>query len=251
MATKTQPKEEVIKKEPEPLVTDQVPDYLKGTGAGNENVTAKDLTIPRLQIIQDLSPELDADNAERFIVEAVKGNIFNTLTRDCFDSVKVVNVFYRMEYNVFVDRKRGGGFRGTYQNMPDAVAAVNAADHPEDLQIIDTGVHFVLILDDAGNPVGEAAIPMKSTQLKVSRNWNSLIRMRGDNLDRWAGVWQLATIKQKNDKGNYHNFNVSPAGWISQQGLGIAKRFYDAIVGGKKDIDRNEMHDDVREEEAF
>jgi hypothetical protein len=242
-------KEEVVKQEAMPV--EQIPEYLRtGTGKGNENVTMKDMTVPRLQIVQDLSPELDADNAEKFIPAISKGDVFNSLTREFFKAVQVVNIFYRMEYNIFVTRKRGGGFRGTYQDLEAANRAVKQSDHPEDLEIIDTGVHFVLILDEHGTPIGEAAIPMKATQLKVSRNWNSLIRMRGENLDRFASTWKLTTIKQKNDKGNFYNFNVISGGWVTPPVFAAAQRFYDAIVSGAKDLDRTDLNaPDVKEED--
>lgn len=235
----------------QPVVkSEELPDYLKGAqGLGNENVGQKDLTIPRLQIVQDLSPELDADNAEKFIPGAEKGMIFNTLTRELFPNVTCINVFYRMEYNVFILRKRGGGFRGTYPSQADAILAIEASDHPEDHEIMETGVHFVLIVNADGHPIGEAAIPMTSTKLKVSRSWNALIRGRGENLDRFAGAWNLNTIKQKNDKGNFFNYAVAPKGWASREAYDHAKQFYQVISSGAKDLDRNDLNNEAREPE--
>lgn len=246
MATKN----EVKKVEAMPVTTDAIPDFLKGAGnLGNENVGIKDLTVPRLQIIQDLSPELDADNAEKFIPGCEKGMIFNTLTREAFPACRVVNVFYRMEWNVFVIRKRGGGFRGTYTVMQDAIEAVAQSDHPEDCEIIDTAVHFVLLLDEQGHPIGEAAIPMKSTQLKISRNWNSMIRMKGEDMARFAGTWKLGVVKQKKDQYTYFNFVVSPGPWVDQKTFEAARKFYEAIHSGAKDIDRSGLQDDIKEED--
>lgn len=225
-------------------VSTEMPDFLKkqGSGLGNEGVNAADLVIPRLGIIQSTSPELDADDLSKYIPGAKLGQIFNTLTRELFDSITTVDCFFRKEFVVFVKRTAGGGFRGAHATQADAVAAVESSDKPQDMEIVETGNHFCLVVDPTNLKVlGEVVIPMTSTKLKISRTWNSMIRMRGG--DRFAGTWTLSTKKEKNDKGTYYNFAVVPGPWVNEALYNRAKETYEAVVAGVKDVDRSEPLD--------
>ena len=223
-----------------------MPAYLKkdGPGKGNENVQTEDLIIPRLGIIQDLSPQLDADNADKYIPGAKVGQLFNSLTKELYDSVLLCNLFFRKESTVFVKRHAGGGFRGAYQTEAEAVAAVEISDKPQDMEIVETGQHFCLMLSGPVEQkvIGEVVVSCTITKLKVSRNWNSLIRLRGG--DRYAGTWNLAVIKEKNKAGQpYRNFAVAPGPWVKEEVFKLAEFTYSEILSGKKDVERTS--DDV------
>ena len=218
-----------------------MPDFLKkGSGLGNENVSSKDLVIPRLAIVQSQSPELDADNAEKFIVGAKIGQLFNTLTREAFDTVLLVDCFFRKEFTVFVKRTAGGGFRGAYPTQNEAVKFIESQEKPGELEVQETALHFCLVVDpNTLEPLAELVVPCTSTKLKVSRTWNSMIRMRsGDGGDRFSGCWSLGTQKQKNDKGTFYNFTVAPGPWVTEALYQRAKLTYEAVSTGLRDVDR-------------
>ena len=76
-----------------------------------------------------------------------------------------------------------------------------------------TANHFVLVLGD--NPQ-TALISMKSTQLKVSRKWNSMmmgIKMQGKNglftPPTYSHIYKLSTVQMSNDKGTWFGWDVS------------------------------------------
>lgn len=232
---------------------DEMPEYLrKGSGKGNENVEQTDLVIPRLGLIQDLSPQLDADNAEKYIHGAKVGQLFNTLTKDLYDSVPVCNLFFRKEYAVFIKREHGGGFRGAYPTQEEAVAGIEATDEPNKCEIVETGQHFCLLLEPETQKVlGEIVVSCTATKLKVSRNWNSMIRMRGG--DRYAGTWTIGTVKEKNKKGQpYRNFTITPGPWVKEHVYKLAEKTYEEVMAGKKDVERTsdtgEAHEDGESE---
>lgn len=239
MATKS--KNDLVKVESHNLI-DAMPEWMReqSTGAGNENVQQDDLIIPRLGIIQDLSPQLDADNAEKYIPEAKVGQMFNSLTKDLYNEVVLVNLYFRKEYAVFVKRAAGGGFRGAFPTEAEAISAVEMSDKPSDMEIAETGLHFCLVLDgaDTQRVLGEVVVSCTVTKLKVSRNWNSLIRLRGG--DRFAGTWVLSTVKEKNKAGQpYRNFSVRPGPWVQPSVFALAKHTYTEILAGKKDVERD------------
>lgn len=237
---------------------DDIPAHLRidGPGKGNENVTAQDLTIPRLGLLQGLSPQLESGNA-KFIPGATGGQMFNSLTNELYDVVFLTDIFYRKEYGVFVKRTAGGGFRGSFPSEEDAVTAMETMEGKNDLECIETGVHFCLMLEpiDPDQPLSmtnmkpgsEIVLFMTSTKLKVSRNLNSLIRNRG-KVDRWASVWQLVTTKETNKKGTFYNYVVSPAGWVSPEIAQTCAEIYKNI--GTRKVDREGVEEEESEDTA-
>jgi hypothetical protein len=55
--------------------------FLDDAGAGTENITADDLTVPRLQICQKTSPHHEKDSPTgKYIPDIQIGDIFNSST---------------------------------------------------------------------------------------------------------------------------------------------------------------------------
>ena len=73
-------KKEVAVKEETSLVLDDRPDWMKDGNRGSEEVSSNDITLPRLQIIQDLSPQ-HKKNKPEYIDGAEVGDFFNSLMK--------------------------------------------------------------------------------------------------------------------------------------------------------------------------
>lgn len=212
---------------------DQLPEHLKhGTGAGNENVSSDDMTIPRLDVIQQLSPQLDPSNA-KYIEGAKLGHIFNSLTGDLYNHCFVINLHFDTKWQVFKKRKFGGGFEGSFNTEYEAQAYLDAQGLPRDqYDISETAIHKCLLLDDQGNPDQPVLIYMSGSKMKVSKEWNSAIRLKDPRADRFASVWTLSSVGEKNRQGQpYQNFKVDFAGWASEDLYAAAKSAYMGIVG--------------------
>lgn len=234
-------------------LTGQVPDFLQQYGAvGNESVGVEDIVIPRLGLIQSLSPEVD-DSDPKYIEGAKPGDFFNSLTREVYASpVSVVFVDRKKEYTVFKKRSAGGGFRGSFNSEAEAKIAIQTGDDPVDqMEIIETATNFGLILNgDTGRwkVVSEIVIPMTSTKLKVDRQINSMIRLRG--AARFASVFFLESTKEKNDKGTFYNIKATIGPWVSPNIAAAAKQMYDAIHSGDRRVD-SEYESEPVATEAF
>ena len=218
---------------------DQLPDFLKNTGParGAENVTADDLVIPRLELVQALSPcRKKTDPA--YIPGAEEGMLYNNVTRELYgESVEVIPVYFKKEYIVWKDRQSGGGFVGAFPTMEEAEKARMGLDDPDSHTVNDTANHFCLVLDGNGG-VDEVVISMSVTKLKISRKWNSLIRMTGR--DSFAGKYRLGTAVEQNKQGqDYYNFSIAPAGYPSVELYKRAEALYNAISEGSVSIDRS------------
>ena len=217
--------------------TDQLPAHLQhGSGAGNENVSSKDMTIPRLDIIQQLSPQLDKNDA-KYIEGAGLGHVFNSLSGELYEHCFVINLHFETKWQVFKKRKFGGGFEGSFDSEYEAHAHLDAQNLPRDqYDISETGIHKCLLLDENGLPDQPVLIYMGGSKMKVSKDWNSAIRLKDPRADRFASVWTLSSVGEKNRSGQpYQNMKLDFAGWAGEELYAAAKDAYHGIVGAVAD----------------
>lgn len=210
--------------------TQMVPSYIKqGQGRGNENVTSEDLQLPRIDVLQALSPQLNKKKDE-YIEGAEAGMLFNTLTNELYpDGLHVTPVSFVKRSLVWVDRKKdqNGGLRGVFDNSEGAEAFVQSQDDEDKLEISPTAEHLVL-LDDGS----EVILSMARSKLKVSRKFNSLIRLNGG--DRFSRRYLITTVDDESPKGEFKNFSIAAAGFPSEEVYFKAEQLYNAIASGKK-----------------
>lgn len=223
------------------MVVSDVPAYLANmnleTGRGAENVTTDDLVIPRIELVQDLSP-CRKKSDPNYIEGCEEGMLYNNVTRQLYGtSCLVVPVYYRKEYLIWKDRDHGGGFRGAYPTEAAAQEAINDMDDAEFLDSAETAQHFVLAIHPETGKVEEAVISMSRSKLKVSRKWNSLVRMNGG--DSFSRVYRMSAVGEKNNKNqDFFNYSVVAAGFPTEEVYRRAEKLYEAIVAGAVDVDR-------------
>jgi hypothetical protein len=210
---------------------DQMPDYLKNAAGnrGSEGVGADDMVLPRLEIVQSQSPIKDENE------DAKEGYLFNSASGDVIGDVAYfVPIFFRKEYIVWKDKDEGGGYFGSFPSEGEAFDAKKRAvedrdENPEFLEVVDTPVHFGLLVSPAGDfPPQQIAISMAKSKAKVSRKWNSVIQMCGG--DRFSRVYKISTFKDKNAKNqSFFNFVVQPAGFPPEEIYRLAEKTYDVF----------------------
>ena len=214
--------------------TDEMPEWMRKGNAGSEEVTAKDMVLPRVDVIQALSPQIKKSDAA-FIPGAEQGQIFNTVTGEVYgSSVTFVPVMFRSEYVLWKLRKAGGGFIGAFKTLSEANAALASTQNPADCEVVESHQHFAMIL--TGKGAEEAVFSMTRSKLKVSRSLNTLVQIAG--VDRFAKAYYIDAIEASSDKGDYWSFKVHPAGFVSQELYAKGKQLYEMIKAGAADVDR-------------
>lgn len=226
------------------------PTWMGDSSRGSEEVTIQDVTIPRLSIIQDLSPQRKKNNAE-YIEGAEEGMLFNTVTNELYtDPVLFVPVYFRLEWLVWKHRDAGGGLQGVFATQDEAVSFVSqhqlAGQTTEKgepvLEVQDTAQHFGLLLDPnspAEHPhATEIVVSMSRSQLKPSRQLNSQVRIAGG--DRWERYYRLSAVQVDGPRGDYWNWKVEQLGFVSENVYKQAEALYEAVKSGQRDVQRDD-----------
>lgn len=221
-------------------------------GAEGAVFSADDLLIPRLQLAQKMSPELDENDAK--YIDGIKaGNFFNSVSRDIYTEIDVIPCHSKTSYIEWVPRDQGGGLVGEHD--ADSPAVKNTLTVEEDgkrrdvmesgneLVIADEFYSFIVKEDGDYEPV---LISMKSTQRKVAKRWRTLISMNKarnpktnqlQSVPIFSTLWKLTSVVEVNKKNEkYSNFAVQKIGPIStdkQDLYHAAKQFRESIIAGE------------------
>ena len=216
-------------------------DAAKGLG----KIGQEDLALPFLKILGQLSPEVNKRDG-KYVEGAEPGMIFNSVSGELYDGVQGIDVipaFYKLEYIEWKDRGEGlGAPVAIYDSSSDIMSKTkpdaNYKDRlPNGNYIEKTASHFVIV---SGDSPSTALISMKSTQLKISRKWNSMmsgIKMNGKNgmftPASFSHIYKLKTTQMSNDKGTWFGWEVSKVGPVTDKGLyDQARSFSESISKG-------------------
>tara|TARA_R110000868_G_scaffold178785_4_gene418628 strand:+ start:713 stop:1504 length:792 start_codon:yes stop_codon:yes gene_type:complete len=213
-------------------------------GQGMENMGQEDLALPFLKILSGLDPILDERE------DARKGDLYNTVTGQVYkgkDGIRVIPCAYQRRFIRWAPRGTGSGAPVAIYTPEDARPETERGkddnrDYVQDGSgdyLDETHQHFVIVLNADGS-AETALIAMKSTQLKKSRKWNSMMasrQMMGKNgpfsPPRFSHIYHLKTLQEENSKGSWHGWEMSVEGPIQDAGLyKRAKDFNESIQSG-------------------
>ena len=213
---------------------------------GMDQMGQGDFAMPFLRVLGQLSPEVNERDA-KYVSGAKAGMIFNTVTKQAYDGVEGVNVIpcgYKREYVEWSDRGEGTSAPVAIHSVASGIIndATRGADYKDRLpngnNLENTASYFVMLPD-----MQQALITMKSTQLKVSRSWNSMmnsIKLQGKNglftPAAYSHVYKLSTVQQSNDKGTWFGWNIEKVGPVQDKNMyEAAKQFASSVsnVQGK------------------
>lgn len=229
------------------LATNAVPDYMKkymGDQRGNEQLSVEDVTMPRLEIVQSLSACRDKESSD-YITGAEEGLLYNNLTRQLYGkSVILIPIAFKKEYLLWQDLKKGGGFGGAYETENQAQAALAQRENPESWEAVLTHQHICFRYDPETGTAEEIVVSMARSKLKASRRFNSLIRMVGANMPRFARMYRISGQKVSNKQNQtYYNYAVepipAPSCWTPEQFLPRIEQVFELVQSGAMTIDRS------------
>jgi|14BtaG_2_1085337.scaffolds.fasta_scaffold17167_3 hypothetical protein len=205
-----------------------LPDYLKtDTSVGNENISADDLTVPYISLLQSISKPCTKGSPE-YVKGAEPGQFYNTVTKEVSDELLCANMFVNTVFSVNKKRQLGDDFQGEFALQEDAMEHLEAEGlNPSDYDIKENHKHTLALFDaETGNLESAAIFSFRNTALKASRLWNTQILSAYPNADRFAGIWRITPQTQSNNMGSWFTPNIELAGYPSEEVYDVLKEKY-------------------------
>lgn len=212
-------------------------------GAGFSDMSQEDYALPFLRLLTSTSPEVGE------VEGALPGMLYNSVTGELFDGkagISVVPCAYIRQYIEWTPRGQGSGAPvHIYPATSDILSQTHKepGDNKDYLDngnyIENTANYYVMIVGTSGVPE-PALITMKSTQLKKSRKWNSMmqsVKMSGKNglftPPMYSQFYRLSTVAESNDKGKWYGWEVERIGAVNSSDIyNVAKAFAQSVGSG-------------------
>jgi len=226
-------------------------------GEGLENVTTRDLIIPRITLLQALSPQVQPKKPE-YINGAKVGDICDVGTQEIFEAPLVfLPVHYIKQYLEWAPRSSGKGLVKIHEDAsilesckPDEK---NRPTTKDGNYIAETAQFFGLNMSAGGR---RCFLPMASTQLKKARRWLTLAT--SEKVQRADGstftpplfyrVYNLSVVDESNAEGDW-------AGWKIERGDRLQdigdnwREYYNEAISFRDSLKRGEVRGDIGADE--
>ena len=217
-------------------------DFVSDSGMGLENIDKSDLALPFLKLLQSGSDETKKRHA-KYVEGAEAGMFYNTVTKKLYSGEKgidVIPVFYKMTYPEWAPFEKKEGRPIHNDRGPGIMSQTTQNDRNKDMlangnEIIKTANHFVIILGDRPE---KALMTMKSTQLKVSRSWNSLMEDQFEINPKtnksvpapmFSRVYKLNSV-ENTGSFTWHGYNINLVKKVDDAGVyQMAKDFHNSL----------------------
>jgi hypothetical protein len=228
-------KNEIAVKEEQPLVA-FASDMMADAGLGFENVSANDVAIPYLKILQALSPELRGVTK---VAGAEEGLIINTVTGQLMKEGRVIPCAFKKSYVEWTPREAGGGLvkEHTDEKILERTKKNERGQDvlPNGNLIVTTAYHYVMVVSDGG--FERALLAMSSTQLKKSRRWlgqmMSLQVKVGDKTftpPPFSHSYHLGTGMETKDTNSWYGWLINDPLMVNDKGVYEAAKKFGADV---------------------
>jgi len=222
-----------------PAVPFDEADYMMGF----EEADQESFAIPRLTILQQLSPQLE-DN------EQLKaGMIYDTVSEVGYsgdDGILVIPVHFQRRFVEWQPRESGGGFVAEHRpgEEPDGERDGGRIVLSNGNYLDDARQHYVLYQSEYGWV--PALISMTSTQIRKSKRWLTMMKMARKPM--FAFAYRLTTVKESNDKGRWHGWAIKRDEPVTDAELvEMARELHATVSAGNVQV----RYDDADEEMPF
>ena len=214
---------------------------------GFGDVSAEDLKTPRVSIIQALSPQRQKSSPD-YDPKAEEGDLFFSGTNAVIsgeEGLMFLPVWYNKTHVEWGLREKGGGLVAVHPADSDIANrckrdSQNRLITPDGNQITVTANHYGYAMVD--EVPQKCIISMTGSQLKHSRNFNTLIQ--GTKIEGKTGLYtppayshwyRLCTQTESNDRGSWYSYKIIQEKMLSEKETDLfseAKEFSEFCAGG-------------------
>ena len=233
-----------------PTALDVAPVYEgEDRAEGLDHLTKDDVTMPRVALLQRMSPQCDEDDAA-FVDGWKPGEFVNTLTETNYGSGPirfVIVAAYAPKWIEFIPRSQGGGVKD--MNVPKGdprtqwIERVGEDGEKTSKPLAEKFYEYVILLPDHGREI--VALSCKSTAIAAATKLNTKIATRKGNNGRRAsvylGVYTMESVADENSKGQkFKNFEFKNAGWIDPSESNELRDLHLQFVDAPPEVKREE-----------
>ena len=201
--------------------------YGDDAGAGFENKTASDLSIPFINLLQSNSPEVQKSKDGSIRIGFMKNSVTGEVHTgdEGFNFLPVHDDFAFVEW---IPRNKGGGYVGVHELGSDEVTAAIRANGGSRIpkkgsdgkkipltvgqnELVETYYLYGLLLDDDMETTkGFAVIAFTSTKIKVYRDFITAMMMMRGKPPMYAFRIHISSDIQENESGTFANYIIEP-----------------------------------------
>jgi len=233
------------------------------SGQGLENVSAETLTIPRLALLQDLSPQKKRSKPE-YIEGAEEGLFCDVTMAELYGAeIVIVPVYFLRQWLVWKPRESGGGLVAVHDHDP----GTDKMDSDENGKPIDddgnsvseTYQFYVLLLNRETKQVERKFYPLSSSGIKRAKRFLTLatsIKLQGSNGEYtpplFYSSYLVRSVPESGPKGDWHTpifERLKPIAELEDEGFN-PQSVYDAAVEFYKMISAGEVKADMSQDES-
>ena len=222
------------------MLPSTVPEYIKsGNAEGLENVEPSDIVLPRIKLMQPLSPEVTSNLHKA-------GEIINSLSGLKYElPIEFIPIMHKKTRMFWQDRDEGNGIlcqapdgkKPLDPNAPMKIAkklkilsfpkCINACaecpfskfdeeeeDDKKRRPKCNLSHDFPILIVGDKMP---SALSMSRTKLKVGANLLSLAMIAGNAIPFYSMHYKLSSVLEKKKANTYYNFEIKPSGWSTAE----------------------------------
>ena len=211
-----------------------VPSYLVKPGQvqrGFENVKKDDLQLPRLKLLQALSPEVEDEKGKA-------GDIINSLSDENYGTeLSFIPILQSYSRVYWASKEKDAEI---LCSSNDGIVPSPAIEEPpaktceacpnskfiEDEGPVCTEFYNFPVLVNGKEPAGLA---LSRTKISVAKRLISKAMYAGKGLDLFSMKFKLRSKKVTGEKFSYYNFDVVGAGFVTEVEFKAAESFYNSI----------------------
>lgn len=197
-------------------------------GLGVDDMGSDDLAIPRLSILQALSPAVNKRD-DAYIEGAEPGKIVESVSKELIDGEKgfsFIPVAYRKTHVAWKPRSEGGGFAGDLgldYDLQGGCARNEKGDWVNDqgnLVVLTYEYLISVIADD--DSVASALMSLSKSQIRKAKQLNTMLKtaqpvvngQRRTNLPIFFHKVHAVTVPESNDQGNWFGWKFKIDGSV-------------------------------------
>lgn len=185
---------------------------------GFDNEDAKDLLLPRIELLQGLSPAVQEGKGKA-------GDLVNQISKSPLPTNIFLPIAMHRKYIKWIPRDQGGGieYQTTDPNDPRVTEDTKWGAHGTK-PTCTAYMNFLVLLEKSTLPI---VLSFSMTNYTEGRKLFTMCKMA--NCDMWLKKYKLATKAKTNNMGTWHVFDISEAGDTDADDAKVAEALYETF----------------------